>query len=76
MDLDGLSADTGVTNVWHGHTLHRLVTSAYNAGVRSARVIPLRPPSLLAGGPAAGGDERQALEARIALSEQVRRALG
>ena len=72
MDLEGLNANTAVQTVWHNGAQHRLVTSAYNQGVRSALVVPLRPPSVLAAGAAVGaGEERMALEAQIQQSEQV-----
>ena len=64
-------ANSGVTSLWHGKSQYRLVTSAYNAGVRSSRIIPLRPPLLLAGDSAAGAGERAALEAQIAAVDQV-----
>ena len=73
MDLEGLNAHTKVQTVWHNNAQHRLVTSAYNPGVRSALVVQLRPPNVLgAGAAASGGEERAALEAQIQASEQVR----
>ena len=73
MDLEGLNAHTRVQTVWHNNAQHRLVTSAYNPGVRSALVVPLHPPKVLGSGAAAGGgEERAALEAQIQASEQAR----
>ena len=77
MDLEGLNAHTKVQTVWHNDAQHRLVTSAYNPGVRSALVVQLRPPKVLgAGAAASGGEERAALEAQIQGSEQVRAFAG
>ena len=73
MDLEGLNAHTRVQTVWHNGAQHRLVTSAYNPGVRSARVVQLQPPKVLGAGAAAGGgEERAELEDQIRASEQVR----
>ena len=73
MDLEGLNAHTKVQTVWHNNAQHRLVTSTYNPGVRSALVVPLRPPKVLGAGAAGGGgEERAELEAQIQASEQVR----
>ena len=72
MDLEGLNAQTAVQTVWHNGAQHRLVTSAYNPGVQSALVVPLRQPAVLAAGAAAGGgEERAVLDAQIKQSEQV-----
>jgi hypothetical protein len=73
-DLEGLTASTGVACVWIGRSQHRLVTSAYNAGVRSSFVVPLRPPALLGAGGGAAGEERAALQAQIAASAEARAA--
>lgn len=73
MDLEGLNAHTKVQTVWHNGAQHRLVTSAYNPGVRSALVVQLRPPKVLGAGAAAGGgEERAELEKQIQGSEQAR----
>jgi len=74
MDLDGLTASTGIACVWIGHSQHRIVTSAYNAGVRSSFNVPLRKPALLGAGGGAAGEERAALQAQIAASAEVRAA--
>lgn len=77
MDLEGLNAHTKVQTVWHNNAQHRLVTSAYNPGVRSALVVPLRTPNVLgAGAAASGGEERAELEAQIQTSEQARAFAG
>ena len=77
LDLEGLNAQTKVQTVWHNNAQHRLVTSAYNPGVRSALVVPLRQPAVLgAGAAASGGEERAALEAQIQQSEQVQGLTG
>ncbi len=72
MDLDGLTASTGIACVWIGHSQHRIVTSAYNAGVRSSFNVPLRKPALLGAGGGMAGEERTALQAQIAASAEVR----